>query len=391
MQGNLAVAAQARASWRDEGPSAHVIAGYPAAIDEIVPVRSRAFLRRAWLAAGGSGGAVTLIGQRADGSVFAALPTLPVGPPVAMFRTIPGSYWPFRGAPLASDASEAELAGLLGGAAARSALGRAWRLGPIYRSDPAVKLLVKAARHAGWTVLKRSLGTTFELDVAAAQEAGGLLRPAKLKRVRAAEAKLAATGTVSYRTICGEDWTSGVLDALGRIEAHSWVGTATDGSGAKFLSAAQRLAWRDVLADPVLAQMLSALLLEVDGTPIAFSFDLTVGRHQYGIASSYDAAFARFAPGKLVTYRQLADALAAGVERIDWGAGDSGYKRELGATAGPEIVDCLFVRGRALAALLRRSWRDGTGDASPAAGLGRTEQALIASLGMAAAAAAFIE
>jgi CelD/BcsL family acetyltransferase involved in cellulose biosynthesis len=46
-----------------------------------------------------------------------------------------------------------------------------------------------------------------------------------------------------------------------------------------------------------------------------------------------------------------------GVACIDWGAGDPGYKSEMGAVAGPAIVDHLFVRNRLLARLVRPFWR----------------------------------
>jgi hypothetical protein len=374
-------------------PTAHVLPGYPGAIDEVAGAAAPAhnFLRRAWFAGSGDAGAVTLVGRRADGTAFAALPTLPVGPAVAAARTVPGVYWPFRFFPIAEDAGEVEMTALLASDAARIALGRVWRLGPVYRADPATTLLVKAARKAGWIVLKRSLGTTFVQDIGAA---GLWPRKSALRKLRAAERRLGAEGEVRFRFVRGRDWNAKQFGDMADIEARSWVGQGTDGSGAKFLTEAQRGNWAAAIADPILAEMLSAVLLEVGGRPIAFTFDLTAGATQYGIASSYDADWKRFSPGHVVTHNHLSDSIARGVRRVDWGAGDGGYKRELGAEAGSEIVDCLFVRGRALAAILRTKWKlspAGCDPAVPVEGLGRAEQALIASLGMAAAAAAFIE
>lgn len=375
------------------GPAAHVLPGYPDAIDAVAAMAAPAhsFLRRAWFAGSGDAGAATLVGRRADGTAFAAIPTLPVGPTVAAARTVPGAYWPYRFFPIAGDAGEAEMTALLASDAARAALGRVWRLGPVYRADPATKLLVKTARKAGWIVLKRSLGTTFVQDIGAA---GEWPRKSTLRKLRAAERRLGETGDVSFRFVRGALWDAQVFDDMADIEARSWVGKATDGSGAKFLTDAQRSHWASAIADRALADMLSAVVIDLDGRPIAFTFDLTVGATQYGIASSYDAAYAGFSPGKIVNYRHLAESLERGVTQVDWGAGDGGYKREIGAEAGSEIVDCLFVRGRALAVILRTQWKlpPESGDpAVPVDGLGRTEQALIASLGMAAAAAAFIE
>ncbi len=377
-------------------PSAHVLSGYPDAIDRVAGLAAapHRFLRAAWFGGSGQTGAVTLVGQRADGMPFAAIPTLPVGPIVAAARTVPGAYWPFRFFPLAADAAEPELTALLAADGARAALGRVWRLGPVYRADPATRLLVKAARKAGWTVLKRSLGNTFVQDLAATAAAGRWPPKSKLRRVRAGERKLDAQGGHALRFVSGAEWTAGLLDRLGDIEARSWVGRSTDGGGAKFLTEDQRGQWRVALRDPVLADMLSAIVLEAAGQPIAFSFDLTAGPLRYALASSYDEDWKSFSPGHIVTHHMLADGLARGVSHIDWGAGDGGFKREFGAVAGSEIVDCLFVRSRPLAVVLRTKWKlppEGAGAGAPVEGLGRTEQALIASLGMAAAAAAFIE
>src|SRR5690606_29703918 len=131
------------------------------------------------------------------------------------------------------------------------------------------------------------------------------------------ERQLALQGDIDIRHVTGADWSDAVLESLGAIEAASWVGTATDGSGAKFLTDAQRARWRRVLADPVLAESLSATILSVGGAPAAFSFDLRSGTLQYGIASSYDCRFAAWRPGKIVTYRQLEWAHGRGVETVD--------------------------------------------------------------------------
>ena len=64
----------------------------------------------------------------------------------------------------------------------------------------------------------------------------------------------------------------------------------------------------------------------------------------------------RFNIGKLVNYRSMDDAIAAGQRSLDLGAGDSGYKSEMGATEGYELVDLLFVRHRPAALVMARMW-----------------------------------
>ncbi len=328
-------------------------AGVAPAIDQLSPLlpASHRFLRAAWFGSPESRGAATLIASRADGSPVSAIPTIGLGPALVGARTVPGSYWPFRAVPIAQDATAEELTAFLEHPVTLATLGQVWRLGPTYADDPATQRLSHAAASAGWTVLVRQLGRTFLFDTT-----GGWPRASTRRRLANYRRQLDQLGAVRFDTIRGRDWSDAVLAELGAIEQASWVGRATDGTGAKFMSPDRRTDWRRALADPVLADALMATILRVDGTPVAFSFDLIAGALQYGIASSYAESFAAYRPGKLVTAHQIAHACALGVSQIDFGAGDSGYKREMGAAPGSPIVDLLFVRSRTASSLLQLKW-----------------------------------
>jgi CelD/BcsL family acetyltransferase involved in cellulose biosynthesis len=182
------------------------------------------------------------------------------------------------------------------------------------------------------------------------------------RKVRAHQRQLEANGPVALQFVSGKDWRGEILDALAAVEAQSWVGRSTDGSAAKFLKPGQRAAWETTLEDPAIADMLSASILRVGGTPVAFTFDLNVGRVQFGIATGYDERFARCSPGKVIGLRNVEHAMTRGIELFDWGCGNSGYKSAIGAEAGTDIVDCLFVRSRPVAALIRKKWLTGAGE-----------------------------
>jgi CelD/BcsL family acetyltransferase involved in cellulose biosynthesis len=62
----------------------------------------------------------------------------------------------------------------------------------------------------------------------------------------------------------------------------------------------------------------------------------------------------------LLYYRNLVEALDRGIARVDWGAGDSGYKRVIGADEGPRIRDWLLLRPGVtamFAPVAKRVWR----------------------------------
>lgn len=323
---------------------------------------SHRFLRYQWFAAALAaygGEAQTLILDDASGAV-AALPMVRIGPAMLGAAAIPGCYWPFRSFPVAAgldDAAFDALADALAGSAA------VLRIGPVHDGDPAASGLVAAARRRGWAVLDRFIADSYLLDMAAAAR-DGWPRNSTLRKNRFHEKHLAEHGALDWRFLDGAALLAGGFDQLAAIEEKSWIAARTDGRDAKFTATGHGAFWRSAASDPVLAAMLHAALLTVAGRPAAFSFDIDSGPVKYAIANSYDPAFARHSPGKLLYYRNLVAALAGGTTTVDWGAGDSGYKQVIGATRGPAIRDWLLVRpgaaslaARALGRLWRRSGR----------------------------------
>jgi len=341
-------------------------AGFPPEVDRLAQssLSGHHFLRAAWFRASASEKGQTLLVRRDNGALVAAIPTCGFGPAplvTAMLgaRKVPGSYWPLRNILLADDADTFELAQALGHPAARS-LGAVWRLGPARSDDPSTLLLVEAARLAGWQVLSRPAGTAWLIDCDALR-AEGWPKSSTARRLRVAWRKLEERGTPRWRHVRGNDWNDAVIKDMGRIEAASWIARTTDGSGAKFMRPHQQRLWQGVLADPVIAENLAATILMLDDRAIAFSFDLDDGAWQYGIAGSYVEDLAECNIGKLVNYKALEDAIADGQSMMDMGAGDSGYKRAMGAVPGYDFADLLFVRSRTAARVLARLWGNGPG------------------------------
>jgi CelD/BcsL family acetyltransferase involved in cellulose biosynthesis len=223
-----------------------------------------------------------------------------------------------------------------------------------------------AASAKGWVTLDRLVATSYLLDMAGARDAGTWPRTSTLRKNRFHEKHLGEHGRLDWDFVSGDGWTERDFDDLAAIERKSWIAARTDGSDAKFTASGHAAFWRAAALDPVLAGMMWAAVLRVDGVPAAFSFDLNAGPLKYAIANSYDPAFGKHSPGKLLYYRNLARALEDGMTTVDWGAGDSGYKSVIGATEGATIRDWLLVRPGLPAMLgraLRGMWtRSGQGD-----------------------------
>lgn len=337
---------------------AQMVDGLSIAIDRVAEAgpASHAFLRHQWYAAAlaAYGGAARTLVVSAEETPVMTLPLVAVGHPALGLASVPGCYWPFRGFGLALDAGDEALDVALDTLARHL---RAVRVGPVYDGDPSVAALVAAARAKGWTVIDRFVAERFALNMA--EQDGTWPRGSTLRKNRFHEKHLATHGALEWRFVGAADWPT-AFDALAQVERVSWIADATDGRDAKFTDTGHGVFWRAAAADPVLAEMMRAALLTVDGRPAAFSFDLDAGALKYAIANSYDPQFAKHSPGKLLYYRNLADAQERGMREVDWGAGDSGYKRVIGATAAGGIRDWLFVRPGAMALaarLLLPLWR----------------------------------
>ncbi len=333
-------------------------AGASPAIDRVAASAGagHSFLRAAWFRAAAGGPLATLVARRADGAPIAAIPLVSRGKGPLRLREVPGSYWPYRSFPVAGDADDGELAALLASPAAHAALGPVWRLGPIYADDPTGVRLARLAGEGGWTLLKRRLATSYRVDVKGLAADGPWPSTKTLRKNRWCERRLAEMGALEFRTVAGAGWNAGILDILAAIEAESWVGAKADARDTKFVRAENRRIWERAIEDPALAACLSCSLLHVGGVPAAFTFSVASGATRYYIANSYSERFAGRSPGRILLYRDFQEAAAAGIETIGWGAGDPGYKTEMGARPGPEILDFLIVRGGVRAALLRPFW-----------------------------------
>jgi len=325
--------------------AANCLGGLPAAIDAVAAgaAESHRFLRRGWFAAAleAYGGTARTVVACRDGVPVAALPLVSLGRARAGLAALPGCYWPFRSFPVAPDAGPEAAEALL------ACLGREVRLlriGPVYDGDPALEWLKAGARSLGWAVLDRFVADSYLLDMAALRSRASWPRNSTLRKNRFHEKHLAGHGALDWSFVSGADWNEETFAALAQVEQSSWIAERTGGEDAKFTDRGHGRFWRAAAEDPVLAGMMWAALLKVDGRPAAFSFDLNAGVLKYAIANSYDPVFAKHSPGKLLYYRNLIRAIGDGMTLVDWGAGDSGYKQTIGASRGPAIRDWLFVR-----------------------------------------------
>ncbi len=316
---------------------------------------ARAFLRARWF-----GDTRHCVPRAGDGEPLAALALAERRKGPFRLHEIGGAYWPFRGVPIAPTATPAALADAM--RSARRKLGSVFRLGPVIGNDGQIARLREAARLGGWRVLSRPVGQSFIVDLAALKARGNWPSARGAQKDRWRVRQMAKTGPVAIRRFTGKNWSAGDRDAIAAIEGNSWVGQLASGGDTKFHDPAMRRYWEEVAQDPVIGDMIRGMIMYVGETPVAFTFGLDCGTTRYCIANNFDRNFNKHSPGRVLLYADFEAAHTRGIERIDWGLGDAGYKSEMGAHEGPEMIDLLFVANPLVAMLAKPVWERAPGN-----------------------------
>jgi CelD/BcsL family acetyltransferase involved in cellulose biosynthesis len=88
--------------------------------------------------------------------------------------------------------------------------------------------------------------------------------------------------------------------------------------------------------------------LSAGGKVIASELGLTCGERHHLWFPIYDAEYARYSPGHLMTLETLKVAAAQGIRRVDFGSGGEAYKRDFAVAMEPVHEGVVSVRRRGL-------------------------------------------
>jgi hypothetical protein len=294
-----------------------------------------------------------LVARGGAGDILAIIPLACQRWPGFTVTSLAGYYWPFRAIPIVPDQE-----GLRDTCSAIAAFVssrrefRTLRLGPVPRTDPAVRGLVNAFDERGWVAIEKSIDDTYAILMppdfkSYERELGSHL----LKKVAYFERRLRKTGDVEIRAggaASATEWL-GLLDDLSSVEGKSWV-KEKEGT-LKFVGERNRRFWQEAISSEAVARALRVWLLYVEGKPVSYSLNIDSGSTRYILANGYDAAFKEHSTGSILAYHLLRDASQRGMSTVEWGLGDSGYKTRWLARPHFELVDVMLIPGTMLGRL----------------------------------------
>jgi CelD/BcsL family acetyltransferase involved in cellulose biosynthesis len=186
--------------------------------------------------------------------------------------------------------------------------------------------LLAAAQTHGRRMLVRTLERPPYLDIDGDWENYEAQRSGKLRRDLDRRLRLLEQeGSVSVD----------VSDGSERLDERLAEGFSVEGSGWKSEQGTAiesrpetRSFYTEVARSGARAGWLRLAFLRLDDRPVAFQFGLESGGCYYFLKGGFDAAYLRFAPGKLLLRTMLERSFASGLTRFDFGGGDEVFKRE---------------------------------------------------------------
>jgi hypothetical protein len=272
------------------------------------------------------------------------------------FAACGGYYFPYRGMSLGVpiDASSTVCATLADTLTNHRSWQLGLRIGPVPDRGGSTRLLCSALRQRGWRVGTRPLGSCFILELPQSVAEFSYTAGGMIKRADYYARRMARAGQFEVNQFQVHDagqWRSLICD-VARVERNSWPAQTPDGH-LLFATEADRRFWTGVVEDEFFASALAVWLIRLDGEPASFAVTLDAGETKFVLANLYDERFKDHRTGNILARNVITRAIEQGRKVLDWGLGDSGYKRLWGARPGRHIYDVLALPPGPIGGLLK--------------------------------------
>ena len=287
-------------------------------------------------------GPVRYIIVRLDGRLSGVLPFAIQKFSIFRFLSLSGYYIPFRDLPVEADkvcqvidtmvCRMASVNGIIGA-----------RIGPTENGSPTLLALKSSFRQYGWTIIEKYRGKLLYLELpktivdyvpiinGRAKKANYYLR--RLKRI--GDVSIIVKGGLS-----SDEWQE-TFRELQKIESESWVAFSGE---PRFIGEKNFQFWESLMQDHELKKAVKVWILYLDDKPVSFCLVLDAGPIRYQLINGYSKSVKQHSTGHILFKEMIFDAIEAGVERICFGQGDPGHKREWGAKPSVELIDLIAIK-----------------------------------------------
>jgi CelD/BcsL family acetyltransferase involved in cellulose biosynthesis len=229
------------------------------------------------------------------------------------------------------------------------------RFGPVESTDSTVNAFLAALRARGWRLNQLRESHEFLLSVPQSLEMDRQL-VSRIKQAAYKERRISRRGAVKVRAYTGLDrseWGR-VMSEVETIERGSWI--AREDGLLIFSGPRNQAFWADFLTDRRASEATKVWLLYFNDQAVSHMFTLQSGAMRYILANSYMDTVKTLSTGVVLLGCVVDDAMSSGIQVINYGQGDGGYKSLWGFKPVRQLRDWLAfpptLTGAALATAL---------------------------------------
>ncbi len=296
----------------------------------------------AFLNTGNWQGPVRYMTVRLDGRLSGVLPLAVQRLSIVRFLSLAGYYMPFRDLPVKADMADQVINAMVGRMAhVKGVVGM--RFGPVENCSPTLLALKDSFRQHGWTIIELSRGVLLYLELPKNVADYVPMISGRAKKAEYYLRRVKRRGDVSIIVKTGQssnEWQE-TLHELQKIESESWVAASGD---PRFMGEKNFRFWMGLLQDYGLSRSIKIWMLYLDDDPVSFCLVLDTGPIRYQLVNGYSKSVKQDSTGHILFKEMIFDAIETRVQRICFGQGDPGHKREWGAKSSVELIDLIAMK-----------------------------------------------
>ncbi len=287
-------------------------------------------------------GPVRYMTVRLNGRLSGVLPLVVQRLSIVRFLSLPGYYMPFHDLPVKADMEDQVINSMVRRMAHVNGVVGA-RIGPVENCSPTLLALKDSFRQHGWTIIELSRGDLNYLELPKSVADYVPMISGRAKKVDYYLRRFKRRGNVSItvKTGLSSNECQETLHELQKIESESWVAASGE---PRFVGEKNFQFWMSLLQDYSLSRSIKIWMLYLDDDPVSFCLVLDTGPIRYQLVNGYSKSVKQYSTGHILFKEMIFDAIETGVQRICFGQGDPGHKREWGAKSSVELIDLIAMK-----------------------------------------------
>ncbi len=192
-------------------------------------------------------------------------------------------------------------------------------------------LLYSAFKNKGMRVVKVPTGNCFAFQFNEQNEARKSFRFKQKSKLQNLLNNLKKQGELTLTELSGDQITNNSLELLFEQHMERWKNTPTP---SKFLNKNDKGFYVSLTRNLADQKRVKLYLLKIDDELVSLKFVFILNDTVYMYTPSYNIAYSKYSPGKLINRMLVEKLIRDGYSRLDFGKGDESYKKSFTNESG---------------------------------------------------------